>query len=194
MVFDANVLCVNHKHHCNKRNEKPPCPPVLQKSNETARPQTIKELAQPDEVHKDINKETGMAITGVLRPGLHQPGCHYRRAERGFTAAARPLANPRRRSGRQPRLVRQCAGAQCSRAGLLSKHKAKIDIGPLRHGITRGTTIYFFDPSGNRVETFCGGYAFYPDMRPYTWIWDEIGTGVFYHTRELNERFLTLVT
>jgi len=79
-------------------------------------------------------------------------------------------------------------------ADILSKHKAKIDIGPLRHGITRGTTVYFFDPSGNRVETFCGGYAYYPDMRPYTWTWDEIGTGVFYHTRELNERFLTMVT
>lgn len=79
-------------------------------------------------------------------------------------------------------------------ADLLSKHKARIDIGPLRHGITRGTTIYFFDPSGNRMETFCGGYAFYPDMHPYTWTWDEIGTGVFYHTRELNERFLTMVT
>jgi len=79
-------------------------------------------------------------------------------------------------------------------ADLLSKHKARIDIGPLRHGITRGTTIYFFDPSGNRMETFCGGYAFYPDMHPYTSTWDEIGTGVFYHTRELNERFLTMVT
>src|SRR6476646_9796166 len=35
-----------------------------------------------------------------------------------------------------------------------------IDIGPTRHGITRGTTTYFFDPSGNRNEVFAGlGYA-----------------------------------
>jgi catechol 2,3-dioxygenase len=30
---------------------------------------------------------------------------------------------------------------------------------PARHGITRGTTIYFFDPAGNRNEVFAGlGY------------------------------------
>lgn len=79
-------------------------------------------------------------------------------------------------------------------ADLMSKHRASIDIGPIRHGITRGTTIYSFDPSGNRLETFCGGYAFYPDMRPYTWTEDEMGAAVFYHTRALNERFLTVVT
>ena len=33
-----------------------------------------------------------------------------------------------------------------------------VDVGPTRHGITRGTTIYFFDPSGNRNEVFSGGY------------------------------------
>ena len=27
-----------------------------------------------------------------------------------------------------------------------------IDLGPTRHGITRGETIYFFDPAGNRNE------------------------------------------
>lgn len=79
-------------------------------------------------------------------------------------------------------------------ADLMAKHKVFIDIGPLRHGITRGTSIYFFDPSGNRMETFCGGYNFYPDMKPYTWTWDEVGSAIFYHTRELNERFLTVVT
>lgn len=79
-------------------------------------------------------------------------------------------------------------------ADLLAKHRVPIDIGPLRHGITRGTSIYLFDPSGNRLETFCGGYNFYPDMKPYTWTWEEIGSAIFYHTRELNERFLTVVT
>lgn len=79
-------------------------------------------------------------------------------------------------------------------ADVMTIHRASIDIGPLRHGITRGTTIYAFDPSGNRFETFCGGYEWYPDMVPTTWTWDEIGRGIFYHTRELNERFLTVVT
>lgn len=79
-------------------------------------------------------------------------------------------------------------------ADIMALNRVQIDIGPLRHGITRGTTIYYFDPSGNRLETFCGGYEFYPDMLPYTWTFDEIGRGVFYHTGELNERFLTVVT
>lgn len=79
-------------------------------------------------------------------------------------------------------------------ADIMAKHRVSVDIGPMRHGITRGATIYAFDPSGNRFETFAGGYTFYPDMKPYTWTWDEIGAGIFYHTRALNERFLTVVT
>jgi len=79
-------------------------------------------------------------------------------------------------------------------ADLMSMHRVSIDAGPTRHGVTRGTTIYFFDPSGNRLETFCGGYDFYPDMHPITWTWEEAGAGVFYHDRKLNERFLSVVS
>jgi catechol 2,3-dioxygenase len=79
-------------------------------------------------------------------------------------------------------------------ADVLTVHRASIDIGPLRHGITRGTTIYAFDCSGNRFETFCGGYAFYPDMQPTIWTEEELGRAIFSHTRQLNERFLSVVT
>lgn len=79
-------------------------------------------------------------------------------------------------------------------ADIMSFNRASIDIGPTRHGVTRGTTIYAFDPSGNRYETFCGGYQPYPDYHPITWTWDEVGAGVFYHDRKLNERFLTVVS
>ncbi len=79
-------------------------------------------------------------------------------------------------------------------ADLMSMNKISIDIGPTRHGITRGTTIYAFDPSGNRFETFCGGYDSYPDYKPVKWTWDEVGAGIFYHDRKLNERFLTVVS
>ena len=79
-------------------------------------------------------------------------------------------------------------------ADIMSFNRASIDIGPTRHGVTRGTTIYAFDPSGNRYETFCGGYQPYPDYHPITWTWDEVGAGVFYHERKLNERFLTVVS
>lgn len=79
-------------------------------------------------------------------------------------------------------------------ADIMSRNRVSIDIGPTRHGVTQGTTIYFFDPSGNRLETFCGGYDHYPDMHSVTWTWDEVGAGVFYHDRKLNEAFLSVVT
>lgn len=79
-------------------------------------------------------------------------------------------------------------------ADLMSMYKVSIDIGPTRHGITRGTTIYFFDPSGNRLETFAGGYSTYPDYEAITWTWDEVGRGIFYHDRKLNEAFLSVVS
>lgn len=81
------------------------------------------------------------------------------------------------------------------RAGdLLSMTDTSIDIGPTRHGLTHGQTIYFFDPSGNRNEVFCGGDYFYPDHEPITWDADKLGKAIFYHDRELNERFLTVLT
>ncbi|MFC6668785.1 catechol 2,3-dioxygenase [Marinobacterium aestuariivivens] len=81
------------------------------------------------------------------------------------------------------------------RAGdLISMTDTSIDIGPTRHGITHGQTIYFFDPSGNRNEVFCGGDAFYPDHPPITWDADKLGKAIFYHDRQLNERFLTALT
>ena len=49
-------------------------------------------------------------------------------------------------------------------ADLISVNNVALDAGPMRHGITRGQTIYFFDPSGNRNEVYAGGYAHYPDM------------------------------
>ncbi len=79
-------------------------------------------------------------------------------------------------------------------ADIMSMNKVSIDIGPTRHGVTRGTTIYAFDRSGNRFETFCGGYQSYPDWKPIKWTWEEVGTAVFYHDRKLNDAFLSVVT
>ncbi|MDI9848867.1 catechol 2,3-dioxygenase [Rhodoblastus sp. 17X3] len=84
---------------------------------------------------------------------------------------------------------------QVLRAGdILSRTKTSIDIGPTRHGITRGQTIYFFDPSGNRNEVFSGGYIWYPDKPTITWTENELGAAIFYHDRKLNEAFLSVVT
>jgi catechol 2,3-dioxygenase len=79
-------------------------------------------------------------------------------------------------------------------ADIISKKDVPLDIGPTRHGITRGETIYFFDPAGNRNEVFSGGYIWYPDKPVLHWDMAQLGKGIFYHDRKLNERFLTVLT
>ncbi|MET0085754.1 MAG: catechol 2,3-dioxygenase [Sedimenticola sp.] len=80
-------------------------------------------------------------------------------------------------------------------ADVMSKNRVKVDVTPQRHGITRGYTIYFFDPSGNRNETFGGlGYLAQPDRPVTTWTEDELGRGIFYHTGELVESFTSVYT
>jgi catechol 2,3-dioxygenase len=37
-------------------------------------------------------------------------------------------------------------------ADIIARYDIPLDIGPTRHGITRGQTIYFFDPSGTRPK------------------------------------------
>jgi len=78
---------------------------------------------------------------------------------------------------------------------IMAKNKVRIDIAPTRHGITRGETIYFFDPSGNRNETFAGlGYLAQPDRPVTTWTEDKLGTGIFYHTGVLTPSFIDVYT
>ncbi|WP_407280635.1 catechol 2,3-dioxygenase [Aromatoleum evansii] len=85
---------------------------------------------------------------------------------------------------------------QVLRAGdIMSMNKVAVDIGPTRHGVTRGCTIYAWDPSGNRFETFMGGYQPYPDnTEPLTWTFDNFGQGLDYPQRKLHETFLTVVS
>lgn len=81
------------------------------------------------------------------------------------------------------------------RAGdILGRNGVKIDFGPTRHGITRGTTIYFFGPNGNRNEVFSGGYMTYADFPRITWTADQIGKAIFYIHQEVNERFSNYLT
>jgi len=79
-------------------------------------------------------------------------------------------------------------------ADIIARYNVSLDIGPTRHGITRGQTIYFFDPSGNRNEVFAGGYTHYPDHPTRVWTAEELGKGIFYYQKELNDRFLGVVT
>lgn len=83
------------------------------------------------------------------------------------------------------------------RAGdIMSMNKIPVDIGPTRHGITRGCTIYAWDPSGNRFETFKEDRHPYPDHPALTWTFEGVGGGggLDYVQRKLHESFLTIVT
>ncbi|MFA5122586.1 catechol 2,3-dioxygenase [Zavarzinia sp.] len=79
-------------------------------------------------------------------------------------------------------------------ADIMTRYDISVDIGPTRHGITRGQTIYFFDPSGNRNEVFSGGYTYYPDNPTRTWDETQVGKGIFYYERAMNDAFLSVVT
>ena len=63
-----------------------------------------------------------------------------------------------------------------------------------RHAFPRHASLLSRDPSGNRFETFAQGYETYPDYPVKTWTFEEVGTGIFYHDRKLNESFLSVVT
>jgi catechol 2,3-dioxygenase len=79
-------------------------------------------------------------------------------------------------------------------ADILAYNGIQIDVGPTRHGITRGNTIYFFDPLGTRNEVFTGGYRPDPDFPTITWTEDNIGRAIFYYEGELNQRFMKVHT
>jgi catechol 2,3-dioxygenase len=79
-------------------------------------------------------------------------------------------------------------------ADVIGKHRIRVDVGPNRHGITRGATIYFFDPSGNRNEVFAGGYVHYPDTPTLVWDTTELGNATFAHDNTPRESFMNVLT
>lgn len=79
-------------------------------------------------------------------------------------------------------------------ADLIAINRLKLDIGPTRHAITRGLSIYFWEPSGNRIEVYAGGYTAYPDNPQRVWDSDQLGRGLFYYSGEVIPSFLDIVT
>ena len=79
-------------------------------------------------------------------------------------------------------------------ADLIAINHLKLDIGPTRHAITRGHSIYFWEPSGNRIEVYAGGYLAYPDHPQRVWDAAQLGRGLFYYSGEVIPSFLEIVT
>lgn len=55
-------------------------------------------------------------------------------------------------------------------AKILAENGIKIEWGPGNHGTSGATFLYFFEPSGNRVEVWTGGMLIFdPDWEPIRW-------------------------
>lgn len=79
-------------------------------------------------------------------------------------------------------------------ADRIGKYRVPVDVGPNRHGVTRGSTIYFFDPNGNRNEVFAEGYIHYPDTPTLVWDTTELGAATFSQDFTPRESFLNVLT
>ena len=78
-------------------------------------------------------------------------------------------------------------------ADIVTKNNVPTALTPQRHGITRGLTTYFFDPSGNCNEAFASGYITYPDFPTITWTEDTIETAFLYHNRKPAEALVNSI-
>ncbi|QBD77027.1 catechol 2,3-dioxygenase [Ktedonosporobacter rubrisoli] len=66
-------------------------------------------------------------------------------------------------------------------ADLLIENDIFLEAGPAKHNITQAFYIYLYEPGGNRVELFSGGYLiFAPDWEPVIWRKAERGRGVYW--------------
>ena len=63
-------------------------------------------------------------------------------------------------------------------ADIFIENEIYIETGPSKHAITQGFFLYAYEPGGNRVEIFSGGYLiFSPDFEPVTWTQAERAKG-----------------
>jgi catechol 2,3-dioxygenase len=70
-----------------------------------------------------------------------------------------------------------------------------IDAGPGKHGLTQAFFIYVFEPGGNRVELFSGGYPIHgPDWQPIIWDGAAIERDVVWYGGMLPDTFFTVAT
>ncbi|GAC1565305.1 MAG: catechol 2,3-dioxygenase [Ktedonobacteraceae bacterium] len=64
---------------------------------------------------------------------------------------------------------------------ILTEHDIFIEAGPARHNISQAFYLYLYEPGGNRVEVYSGGYlTFTPDWEPIIWRKAQRGRGVYW--------------
>jgi catechol 2,3-dioxygenase len=63
-------------------------------------------------------------------------------------------------------------------ADIFLENGVYVETGPSKHAVTQGFFLYVYEPGGNRVEVFSGGYLiFSPDHEPVTWTQAERAKG-----------------
>lgn len=79
-------------------------------------------------------------------------------------------------------------------ADIFLENDVFIETGPAKHAITQGFFLYGYEPGGNRIEIFSGGYLiFAPDWEPIVWNQAERARGQAWGLR-LPESFHTYGT
>jgi catechol 2,3-dioxygenase len=80
-------------------------------------------------------------------------------------------------------------------ADMFAEEGIAFDAGPGKHGLTQAFFVYVFEPGGNRIELFSGGYAIHgPDWQPVIWKGEDIGRAVVWYGAPLPESFFTVAT
>ena len=66
-------------------------------------------------------------------------------------------------------------------ADILSENGVFIETGPAKHNNSQAFYLYSYEPGGNRVEIYSGGYlVFAPDFHTVVWNEEDRGTGVYW--------------
>jgi catechol 2,3-dioxygenase len=79
-------------------------------------------------------------------------------------------------------------------ADILKEAGTHIEAGPAKHAVTNGLFLYFYEPGGNRLELFTGGYLIFPpDWQPVTWTEEDQDLRVWWGGA-LPESFFTYAT
>lgn len=76
-------------------------------------------------------------------------------------------------------------------AELLTENGLEIEAGPLKHGITQSTSLYVFEPGGNRVELYGepGYLIFDPEWKPIKWTEEEVEKAIIFYGSPLPHSF-----
>jgi catechol 2,3 dioxygenase len=80
-------------------------------------------------------------------------------------------------------------------ADLMSESGIHIEAGPAKHGITQAFFMYVYEPGGNRIELFSGGYQiFEPDWKTVTWTEAEFQRAIIWWGAQLPESYMAYGT